>query len=152
MGVNHDIQWMQRAYELAQQAANEGEVPVGAVLVSADGHAVAEGYNQVIARHDPTAHAEIVTLRAAGMACGNYRLNDTTLYVTLEPCCMCAGALIHARIARLVYATPDPRAGAAGSCFNFIQDASLNHTVKVESGPLQIACATLLVNFFKKRR
>ena len=152
MGVNTDLQWMQRAYALAHQAAEQGEVPVGAVLVVADGQCVAEGYNQMIQRHDPTAHAEMMALRAAGIARSNYRLNDTTLYVTLEPCCMCAGALIHARIARLVYAAPDPRAGAAGSCFNFIQDASLNHVITVESGPLLAECATLLVDFFKKRR
>lgn len=147
----HDETFMQRALELARQAEREGEVPVGAVLVK-DGEIVAEGFNRPIISHDPTAHAEIVTLRAAARALDNYRLTGTTLYVTLEPCPMCAGAMVHARVGRLVYGAVDPRAGAAGSVFNLTQGAPLNHRVEVCGGVLADEAATLLQGFFRSRR
>ncbi len=142
---------MQRALELARQAEAAGEVPVGAVIVK-DSVVVAEGWNHPIDAHDPTAHAEIVALRAAGQALGTYRLTGTTLYVTLEPCAMCASAMVHARVQRLVYATTDPRAGAAGSVFNIVQHAALNHRVEVTGGVLAEECGALLRNFFLARR
>lgn len=151
MGVN-DAHWMKYAYDLALKACREGEIPVGAVVVSQHNQLLGEGYNQVIQSHDPTAHAEILALRAASLTTQNYRLNDTTLYVTLEPCCMCAGALIHARISRLVFATRDVRAGACGSMFNFLQDSALNHSIRMDEGVMQEACAGLLQDFFKARR
>jgi tRNA(adenine34) deaminase len=151
MGVS-DAFWMNHAYTLAQKAASEGEVPVGAVIVDADNRLLSEGYNQVITTQDPTAHAEIVALRAASRALKNYRLNHTTLYVTLEPCCMCAGALLHARISRLVFATRDVRGGACGSVHNFLQDSTLNHHIQLDEGMMQSACADLLQDFFKARR
>lgn len=146
-----DLHWMRRAYELAQQAAREGEVPVGAVLVK-DGKLIAEGRNRPIGNHDPTAHAEIQLLRAAGKTLNNYRLNDTTLYVTLEPCPMCAGAIVHARVRRVVFATPDPRTGAAGSVYNLLQSNELNHRCEVEQGVLADECSQLLRDFFRTRR
>lgn len=151
MGVD-DLHWMNYAYALALKARAEGEIPVGAVLVNQNNQLLGEGYNQVIISHDPTAHAEILALRRASHALQNYRLNDTTLYVTLEPCCMCAGALIHARISRLVFATRDIRAGACGSKFNFLQDPALNHTIRMDEGMMQQACADVLHDFFKTRR
>ena len=146
-----DIHWMRRALELAQLAARDGEVPVGAVLVK-DGKLVAEGCNRPIGNHDPTAHAEIQLLRAAGKALQNYRLNDTTLYVTLEPCPMCAGAIVHARIKRVVFATPDPRTGAAGSVYNLLQSNELNRRCEVDSGVLAEESSQLLRDFFRTRR
>lgn len=151
MGVN-DLYWMEKAYALAVHAEHQGEVPVGAVIVSEDNVLLGEGYNQVLTSHDPTAHAEIVALRRAALKNSNYRLNKTTLYVTLEPCCMCAGALVHARVERLVFATRDPKAGACGSCYQLLSGEVLNHKVKIEDGLLQQACADLLINFFKIRR
>ncbi len=142
---------MARALELARRAEAEGEVPVGAVLVRS-GVAIGEGWNRPIATCDPTAHAEIQALRAAGALERNYRLPGTTLYVTLEPCPMCAGALVHARIARLVYATPDPRTGAAGSLIQLLDHPGLNHRVCVEQGPYQDEAARLLREFFRARR
>lgn len=142
---------MQRALELARQAEAAGEVPVGAVIVK-DGVIVAEGWNHPIGAHDPTAHAEIVALRAAGQALGTYRLTGTTLYVTLEPCAMCASAMVHARVQRLVYAATDPRAGAAGSVFNIVQHPSLNHRIECAGGVLADACGAMLRNFFVARR
>ena len=121
-----DIHWMRRALELATLAAREGEVPVGALIVK-DGELIAEGRNRPIAHHDPTAHAEIQALRAAGKVLNNYRLPGTTLYVTLEPCPMCAGAIVHARVERVVFAATDPRTGAAGSIYNLLQSEKLNH-------------------------
>lgn len=147
----HDETFMQRALELARQAEAEGEVPVGAVLVK-DGEIVAEGFNRPIISHDPTAHAEIATLRAGAKALENYRLTGTTLYVTLEPCPMCAGAIVHARVGRLVYGAADPRAGAAGTVFNLTQGAPLNHRVEVEGGVLAGEAAGLLQAFFRSRR
>src|ERR687898_389764 len=122
-----DEVFMRRAIELAREAQAAGEVPVGALVVSAEGEMLAEGFNRPISTHDPTAHAEMVAMRAAAARIDNYRLTGTTLYVTLEPCAMCAGAMVHARVSRLVYAAPDPRAGAAGSVFNVVQSPALNH-------------------------
>jgi tRNA(adenine34) deaminase len=143
--------WMQHALELADKAEQLGEVPVGAVLV-ADGELIAEGWNQVITTNDPTAHAEVVALRNAGQALENYRLVNTTLYVTLEPCPMCAGALVHSRVARVVFAAPDPRTGAAGSVFNLLQAPQLNHQCQITSEVLQNLCADKIRQFFKRRR
>jgi tRNA(adenine34) deaminase len=146
-----DLTFMRRALELARRAESAGEVPVGAVIVK-DGVVVAEGWNHPISGHDPTAHAEIVALRAAGAALGTYRLTGTTLYVTLEPCAMCASAMVHARVHRLVYAATDPRAGAAGSVFNIVQHPSLNHRIECTGGVLADECSTLLRSFFIARR
>ncbi|AMN47412.1 tRNA(adenine34) deaminase [Steroidobacter denitrificans] len=146
-----DIEFMSRACELARQAQRAGEVPVGAVVVK-DGTIVGEGWNRPIGTSDPTAHAEIIALRAAAAALGTYRLLDTTLYVTLEPCAMCAGAMVHARVKRLVYATTDPRAGAAGSVFNIVQHPALNHRLKCTGGVLAQECSAMLRSFFAARR
>jgi tRNA(adenine34) deaminase len=142
---------MRRALELARDAEAAGEVPVGAVIVK-DGAIVAEGWNRPIGTCDPTAHAEIVALRAAGKDLGTYRLLDTTLYVTLEPCAMCASAMVHARVNRLVYGAPDPRAGAAGSVFNIVQHPALNHRMEAGGGVLEAECSALLRGFFAARR
>lgn len=142
---------MSRALELARQAQAAGEVPVGAVIVK-DGVIIAEGFNRPISGNDPTAHAEVVAMRAAANVVGSYRLLDTTLYVTLEPCAMCAGAMVHARVKRLVYGAPDPRAGAAGSVFNIVQHSTLNHRVEVEGGVLADDCGKLLRDFFIAKR
>jgi tRNA(adenine34) deaminase len=151
VGANDDGHFMQRALELARRAEAEGEVPVGAVLVL-DGAILAEGWNRPIAAHDPTAHAEIVALRAAAARLNNYRLLNTTLYVTLEPCAMCAGAIVHARIARVVYGAADPQAGAGGSVYNLLQSEALNHRVVVERGVLADVCGEQLRVFFRARR
>lgn len=143
---------MQQALELASMAAERGEVPVGAVLVK-QGEVIGRGYNQPIACHDPTAHAEIMALRDAGRRLNNYRLPGTTLYVTLEPCPMCAGAIVHARVERVVYATADPRSGAAGSVFDLLpSDQRFNHATRVEQGVYAEQSAELLRQFFKTRR
>jgi tRNA(adenine34) deaminase len=146
-----DEKFMRRAIELAREAEAAGEVPVGAVIVR-DGEIVAEGFNRPISTHDPTAHAEMVALRAAAARLDNYRLLGTTLYVTLEPCAMCAGAMVHARVQRLVYAATDPRAGAAGSVFNVVQNPALNHRLETEPGILAEECSTMLREFFVARR
>jgi tRNA(adenine34) deaminase len=146
-----DETFMRRAIELAREAEAAGEVPVGAVIVH-DGQILAEGFNRPISTHDPTAHAEMVTLRAAAARIDNYRLTGTTLYVTLEPCAMCAGAMVHARVTRLVYAATDPRAGAAGSVFNVVQNSALNHRLEVVPGVLADECGSLLRDFFVARR
>ena len=146
-----DERWMRRALDLAGRARSEGEVPVGAVLVM-DDDCIGEGWNRSISTHDPTAHAEIEALRAAAARLENYRLPGAALYVTLEPCAMCAGAIILARIKRLVYAAADPRAGAAGSVFNILQSTQLNHRVELVSGILEQEAATLLQTFFRERR
>lgn len=151
MTAPEDIVWMRQALALAKRAVAEGEVPVGAVVVK-DGVAIGEGWNRPIAAHDPTAHAEIQALRAAAARIGNYRLVDTTLYVTLEPCAMCAGAMVHARVRRVVYAAPDPRTGAAGSVFNLLQAPRLNHQAEVCGGVLAEESAALLREFFQARR
>ncbi len=146
-----DMQWMQRALALARHAEEAGEVPVGAVVVL-NGEAIGEGWNQPIRSNDPTAHAEIVALRAAAIRLRNYRLLDTTLYVTLEPCAMCASAMVHARVGRVVYGAPDPKAGAVGSVFNLLDSDKLNHRAQVVGGVLEQACGDLLRGFFKARR
>jgi tRNA(adenine34) deaminase len=146
-----DLHFMRRAIELARLAQAAGEVPVGAVIVR-DGEILAEGFNRPISTHDPTAHAEMVALRAAAARIDNYRLLGTTLYVTLEPCAMCAGAMVHARVERLVYAATDPRAGAAGSVFNVAQNPALNHRLQVVPGVLADECGALLRDFFVARR
>jgi tRNA(adenine34) deaminase len=143
---------MERALTFARRAAAEGEVPVGAVLVGEDGGVLAGSGNAPIARHDPSAHAEMLVLRAAGAALSNYRLPNTTLYVTLEPCPMCAGALVHARIARLVYALADPRSGACGSVFDLTRSSVLNHRIEVTGGLLADQSSLLLTEFFSARR
>ncbi|HHM05949.1 MAG TPA: tRNA adenosine(34) deaminase TadA [Gammaproteobacteria bacterium] len=146
-----DERWMRRALELARRARDEGEVPVGAVVVQ-DGAVLAEGWNRPIATHDPTAHAEVLALRAAAAALGNYRLPGVTLYVTLEPCPMCAGALVHARVERVVFGARDPKSGAAGGVFDLLQDGRLNHRPMVQGGVLAAACGALLKGFFAARR
>ncbi len=147
-----DLDCMRRALARAQAAGRDGEVPVGAVLVAADGTLLAEAANASISRHDPTAHAEILALRHAGEALGNYRLPGTTLFVTLEPCPMCASALVHARVARIVFAAADPRTGACGSVFDLVRDARLNHSIEVAGGVLENEAAKLLRDFFIARR
>lgn len=142
---------MSRALDLAREAWAAGEVPVGAVIVK-DGTIIGEGWNRPISTSDPSAHAEMVAMRAAAQALGNYRLLDTTLYVTLEPCAMCAGAMVHARVKRLVYAATDPRAGAAGSVFNIVQHAALNHRLEIAAGVMAQECGGLLREFFAARR
>lgn len=148
---DRDRYWMGRALALAKHAADAGEVPVGAVLVR-DDEVIGEGWNRPIGAGDPTAHAEVLALRAAAARAGNYRLVDTTLYVTLEPCPMCAGAIIHARVTRVVFGAADPRAGAAGTVFNLLQSAVLNHRAEVTDGVLAEECGTLLREFFRARR
>lgn len=144
---------MRRALALAEHARDaENEVPVGAVLVDAEQNVLGLGWNRNITLHDPTAHAEIVALRAAGEKLGNHRFPGSTLYVTLEPCAMCAMALVHARIARVVYATTDPKTGAAGSVFDTLVSERHNHRIKVESGLLADVSATMLREFFRSRR
>jgi len=146
-----DDAFMRRALELARQGQAEGEVPVGAVVVLDDA-IVGEGWNRPIAAADPTAHAEIQALRAAARAVGNYRLAGARLYVTLEPCAMCASAMVHARVQRLVFAATDPRAGAAGSVFNIVQHPALNHRLECTGGVLAEECGALLRAFFMARR
>jgi tRNA(adenine34) deaminase len=146
-----DENWMRRALELARQAQQQGEVPIGAVIVQ-DGELLAEGYNQPIAANDPTAHAEIVALRRAAARANNYRLSGATLYVTLEPCAMCAGAIVHARLAHVIYGAPDPKTGAAGSIMDLFAHPALNHRVAVTGGVLTQECAALLQGFFQSRR
>jgi len=146
-----DRRWMQRAIELAGRAREEGEVPVGAVVVR-DGQLIGEGWNRPIAARDASAHAEIQAIRAAGAMLGNYRLGACTLYVTLEPCAMCAGAMVHARVERLVFGAPDPKTGAAGSVFDIVRAPALNHQLQVESGVMADACGDLLREFFRARR
>jgi tRNA(adenine34) deaminase len=146
-----DQRFMAAALALAQTAASKGEVPVGAVLVK-DGESIASAANAPIRLHDPTAHAEILALRAAGERLANYRLPGTTLYVTLEPCSMCAAAMVHARVERLVYAAADPKTGAAGSVMNLAQDQRLNHQMTVQAGVLADAAGELLQAFFRERR
>jgi len=149
--VDYDESYMRRALELARQAQTAGEVPVGAVVVH-DGAIIAEGWNHPIRAHDPSAHAEMIALRTAGQALSSYRLLDTTLYVTLEPCAMCAGAMVHARVRRLVFGAADPRAGAAGSVFNVVQHPALNHRIELTCGVLAEECGSLLKEFFLARR
>jgi tRNA(adenine34) deaminase len=146
-----DRRCMTEALVLAAAASGSGEVPVGAVLAR-DGQVIARAANAPIGRNDPTAHAEILVLRAAGERIGNYRLTGTTLYVTLEPCPMCAAALVHARVSRLVFAAADPKTGAAGSIMNLVQDPRLNHRIEFVGGLMSERAATLLQDFFRARR
>jgi len=146
-----DQDFMQSALALAREAAEAGEVPVGAVLVK-DSAIVGRGMNQPIGRHDPSAHAEIAALRDAGYRLQNYRLTDCTLYVTLEPCAMCVGAMLHARVARVVFGAPDPKTGACGSVINLFGEEKLNHHATVEGGVLADESAALLKAFFASRR
>lgn len=147
-----DETFMRQAITLARRAEAAGEVPVGAVLV-ANGQVVGEGWNRPISANDPTAHAEIMALRDAGQRLNNYRLPGTTLYVTLEPCPMCAGAIVHSRVSRVVYGTTDPKGGAAGSVFHLLpSDQRFNHYVAAEGGVLAETCAELLRAFFRARR
>ena len=146
-----DIRWMEYALVLAERGAEEGEVPVGAVVVK-DGAPIGEGWNRPIASHDPTAHAEIVAMRQAAQRLGNYPLTDTTLYVTLEPCLMCAGAMVHARVKRLVFGAYDPKRGALNSTAHVFDAQGLNHRIEVACGVMQQACAERLQAFFRPRR
>jgi tRNA(adenine34) deaminase len=143
--------YMQRALDQAQNAWALGEVPVGAVVVR-DGEVIATGFNQPIGTHDPTAHAEIMALRSASAILGNYRLPGCELYVTLEPCVMCAGAMMHARLARVVYGAPDPKTGACGSVVNLFEQEQLNHHTELTGGVLAEQCGALLKAFFAERR
>jgi tRNA(adenine34) deaminase len=146
-----ELDYLRAAIAEAADAEANGEVPIGAVVVH-ENKIIGRGQNRVLRDSDPTAHAEIVALREAGRALSNYRLEDCTLYATLEPCAMCAGAILHARIARLVYAAPDPKAGACGSVLSVMNHPQLNHKVEVVSGLLAGECGQMLTNFFLKRR
>lgn len=146
-----DREYMQEAISLARMAASLGEVPVGAVVVC-EGQIIGRGFNQPIHRHDPTAHAEVMALRAAAEALGNYRLPGASLYVTLEPCVMCVGAIFHARIARVVFGARDPKTGAAGSVIDLFSENRLNHHAVIEGGVLAEECGRLLSDFFVARR
>lgn len=146
-----DFHFMQRAYELAQKAESFDEIPVGAVIVY-QGKIIGEGFNQSIMLNDPSSHAEMNAIRQAGNLLNNYRLLDCTLYVTLEPCPMCAGLLVHSRIKRLVFASTDLKTGAAGSALNLLNNQQLNHQIEISSGIMQQQCSSLLSSFFKRRR
>ena len=153
IGTADDEHWMRRALSLAERAQREfDEIPVGAVLVGADGRLLGEGWNRNIAEHDPSAHAEIVALRQAGRALGNHRLVGSSLYVTLEPCAMCAMALVHARVARLVFAAADPKTGACGCVFDLVADPRHNHRVEVVGGVLADEAGRRLSNYFRAKR
>jgi tRNA(adenine34) deaminase len=152
MSLEADQAFMRRALELAQRAEQAGEVPVGALVV-AEYEIIGEGWNQPISSHDPTAHAEVIALRSAAAERRNYRLPGTTLYVTLEPCAMCAGAIVHARVDRVVFAATDPRSGAAGSAFDLLpSDHRFNHYTRCEGGVLAEESAAMLRAFFRTRR
>jgi tRNA(adenine34) deaminase len=152
MNINFlDIDFMSDALLLAKSAAEAGEVPVGAVVVR-ENRIIGRGFNAPISRHDPSAHAEIQALRAAANELGNYRLAGCSLYVTLEPCVMCAGAIMHARIARVVYGAADPKTGACGSVVNLFDETRLNHHAQFEGGVLEAECGQLLRDFFRQRR
>jgi tRNA(adenine34) deaminase len=151
MQAELDRQFMQQAIEQAQLAALAGEVPVGAVLVR-DGQVISKAFNKPITNYDPSAHAEMLALRQAALAEQNYRLPGTTLYVTLEPCTMCAGAMLHARVDRIVFGAPDPKTGAAGSVMDVFSMKQINHQTTIEGGMMSEECGQLLRNFFKERR
>ncbi|MGO1308499.1 MAG: tRNA adenosine(34) deaminase TadA [Kluyvera intermedia] len=148
--LNHEY-WMRHALMLAKRAWDEGEVPVGAVLVHKN-QVIGEGWNRPIGRHDPTAHAEIMALRQGGLVLQNYRLIDTTLYVTLEPCVMCAGAMVHGRIGNLVFGARDAKTGAAGSLIDVLHHPGMNHRVEIVEGVLADECSAMLSDFFRHRR
>jgi tRNA(adenine34) deaminase len=147
-----DEAFMELALQEARVAAYEDEVPVGAVLVGEDGTVLSKAHNQTISLCDPTAHAEILAVRSAARLLGNYRLMGTTLYVTIEPCTMCMGALIHARVARLMFGAVDPKGGAAGTCFAIQDDPRLNHSIDVRGGVLEEKCKVLIRSFFQNKR
>lgn len=147
-----DVDWMRQALAQAAQAQQLGEVPVGAVLIDAQGELLATGFNRTIIDHDPTAHAEIVALRSGAQKVQNYRLPGASLYVTLEPCAMCLGAMMHARLARVVFGAPDPKTGVCGSVLNLALEKQLNHHTQVEGGVLAQECGDTLRQFFKERR
>jgi tRNA(adenine34) deaminase len=151
MQAELDHQFMQQALDQAKLAAMAGEVPVGAVLVR-DGKIISRGFNQPIGNSDPSAHAEMIALRSAAQLESNYRLPGTTLYVTLEPCIMCAGAMLHARVERLVFGATDPKTGAAGSVLNVFSEKQINHQTQVEGGIMDDECGQVLRDFFKGRR
>jgi tRNA(adenine34) deaminase len=151
MQMESDEDYMDLALAEASKAGAGGEVPVGALIIS-EGVVIGRGFNQPISSRDPTAHAEIVALREAALHQGNYRLSNAVMYCTVEPCMMCAGAIIHARVARLIFGTPDPKAGSAGSIYNVLTDPRMNHRVDVISGVREDECAALLREFFAKRR
>ncbi|MDA3978685.1 tRNA adenosine(34) deaminase TadA [Gallibacterium sp. AGMB14963] len=150
--TEQDQKFMQYALSLADKAAAMGEIPVGAVLVDEQGNILAEGWNQSITLSDPTAHAEIIALRQAGQKIQNYRLLNTTLYVTLEPCPMCAGAILHSRIKRLVFGAMDYKTGAIGSRFHLFEDYRMNHVVEITAGVLAEQCSNKISQFFQQRR
>lgn len=151
--LEDDMRWMQHALKLAQRAELEdNEIPVGAVVVGPDGALLGEGWNRNISENDPSAHAEIVAMRRAGQVLGNYRLLGCTLYATLEPCAMCAMAMVHARVARVVYGASDPKTGAAGSVFNLLADPRHNHRVEVEGGVLAEVAGPMLSAYFRAKR
>jgi tRNA(adenine34) deaminase len=152
LSLLNDEDWMRRALALAERAAAQGEVPVGAILVR-EGELLGQGWNRPIGENDPSAHAEILALRDAGRRVGNYRLPGSTLYVTLEPCAMCAGTLLHARVARVVYGATDPKGGACGSLFDLLpSDARFNHRTECAGGLLADECRDVLREFFRARR
>lgn len=151
MTADDDLHWMQYALQLADRAEQSGEIPVGAVLVK-DGVVLGEGWNQSIQLNDPSAHAEMIAIRQAAEKVGNYRLTDCTLYVTLEPCAMCAGLLVHSRVKRLVFGAKDAKTGAAGSVLDIVQHPVLNHQLVVQDGLLAQQCANKLSEFFRRRR
>lgn len=151
MQAKLDLKFMQQALEQAKLAALAGEVPVGAVLVR-DGEVLSQAFNKPISNHDPSAHAEMLALRAAAHQDGNYRLPGTTLYVTLEPCVMCAGALMHSRVERVVYGAPDPKTGSAGSALDVFSVKQINHQTRIEGGLMSEECGQVLKDFFKERR
>lgn len=146
-----DEHWMRQALALAEEAARLGEVPVGAVVVK-DGEIIGRGFNQPIGKSDPSAHAEIMALREASQKLGNYRIPGVTLYVTLEPCAMCAGAMMHARVSRVVFGAPDPKTGVAGSILDLFAESRLNHHATVQGGVLADECGQVLKDFFAVRR
>jgi len=152
VNITSDNQYMSQALELARAAGEDGEIPVGALLLAENGMVMAGSGNKSIATSDPSGHAEICVLREAGTKIGNYRFPGATLYVTLEPCPMCAGALVQARIARIIFGATDPKMGACGSAFNLVDSDSLNHRIDVRQGILAKECGDLLKNFFAERR
>ena len=150
---NADLRWMRQALALADRAEHQDdEIPVGALVVDAEGNMLGEGWNRNISEHDPSAHAEIMAMRQAGRALRNHRLVGCTLYVTLEPCAMCAMAMVHARVARLVYAATDPKTGAAGSVFDLLSDPRHNHRVEVVGGVMAAEAGARLTNYFRRKR
>jgi len=151
-GMSTHTEFMNEALVEAREAYIKGEVPVGAVIISSEGKVLARAHNETISRKDPTAHAEILALRRAGKKLNNYRLIDTTFYVTIEPCIMCMGALVHARVFHLVYGAKDPKGGAAYSIYNIPEDSRINHKIKVSSGVLERECRDIIQSFFRRRR